>query len=556
MLGRKIWVVGHKNPDTDSICAAIAYANLKNILARRSEISNDEYIPSRAGEINAETAYVLSRFGVQEPEYISDVGTQLKDIPYRRTEGVSNQLSLKKAWELMKTLDVVTLPVVNAANNLEGIVVTGDIAESYMDAYDNTVLSEAKTQYKNIADTLDGKIVTGNEHGYFVRGKVMAAVGSSEVTRSILEKDDLVIVGDHEEVQLIAIEEGCSCIVVSDNLEVSENVIEAALKHQVVIITSPYDTYTISRLINQSMPLKYIMTTENIVSFELDDFVDEVREITAKIRHRDFPILDEQQNYVGMFSRRYLLNAQKKQLILVDHNEKSQAVNNVADAEILEIIDHHRLGSLETMAPVMFRNQPLGSTSTIVYQMYREKYVEITKEIAGILCAAIISDTLMFRSPTCTETDEIAANDLAGIAGIEIEELAHKMFEAGSDFENKTEKEILNQDFKIFYMGSISFGVSQVSAMGQLALERVRERIEKKIPPMCQEKGVQMMYVMLTDIVTEKTLLLYTGSGAETIAEEAFTIKPKNGVFELLGVVSRKKQLIPALMNALYERMF
>lgn len=555
MYERNIWVVGHKNPDTDSICAAIAYANLKNVLAEREGNKKVHYVPSRAGEVNAETAYVLSRFGLEEPEYISDVGTQIKDIMFRRTEGVSSHISLKKAWELMKSMDVVTLPVVNKKNKLEGIVVTGDIAESYMDVYDNAVLSTARTQYRNMVETLEGKFVAGNEHAYFVRGKVVMATGSAEVTRATLEQDDLVIVGDSEEVQLASIEAGCSCIIVSNNLKVSEVVIEKADRHEVVIISSPYDSFTVSRLINQSMPLKSIMTKEDLVTFELDDYVEEVRDITAKIRHRDFPILDEKQNYVGMFSRRNLLNAQKKQLILVDHNEKSQAVNNIDEAEILEIVDHHRLGSLETIAPVFFRNQPLGSTSTIIYQIYQEKNVEITKEIAGILCAAIVSDTLMFRSPTCTALDVAAAKELAEIADVEIESLAHDMFTAGSDFDNKTEDEILNQDFKIFYSGDLAFGVSQVSAMGQSELDKVRARVEKKLVAMCGEKRVQMLYVMLTDIMTEKTTLIYYGEGAEGIAKDAFGCAPYNGSMELKGVVSRKKQFIPAIMNALTERM-
>lgn len=555
MQKRNVWVVGHKNPDTDSICAAIAYANLKNILAEQDGEPHLQYVPSRAGEVNAETAYVLSRFGVEKPEYISDVGTQLKDIIYRRTEGVSSQISLKKAWELMKRLDVVTLPVVNSGNKLEGIIVTSDIAESYMGAYESTALSKARTQYKNIVDTLDGKIITGNEEDYFLRGKVVVATASKEVARRLLKRDDLVIVGDSEEVQLIAIEAGCSCIVVSDYLKVSDSIIEKAKRQGVVLISSPYDSFTVSRLINQSMPIRSVMSTEEIVTFELDDFVEEVREFTAKIRHRDFPILDENQNYVGMFSRRYLLNAQRKQVILVDHNEKSQAVNNVDDAEILEIVDHHRLGSLETIAPVLFRNQPLGSTSTIIYQMYQEKGIEIAPKIAGILCAAIISDTLMFRSPTCTDVDRLAAKELANIAEVEIQPLAHDMFEAGSDFDHKTEEEILNQDFKVFYVGDLSFGVSQVSAMGQPVLDRVRERIEKKLAAMCGEKRIQMVYVMLTDIMTEKTTLIYYGDGAESIAKDAFNSNPINKAMELHGVISRKKQLIPALMNTLYERM-
>lgn len=304
------------------------------------------------------------------------------------------------------------------------------------------------------------------------------------------------------------------------------------------------------------MPIKFFMTKENIISFELDDYVNEVREATVKVRHRDFPILDENQNYVGMFSRRNLLDTQKKQLILVDHNEKSQAVNNIEEAEILEIVDHHRLGSLETIAPVYFRNQPLGSTSTIIYQIYMEKEVEISADIAGLLCAAIISDTLMFRSPTCTALDVQAAKALAEIADVDIEILAHNMFEAGSNFESKTEDEILNQDFKIFYSGDIAFGVAQVSAMGQPELDKVRARIEKRIPSMCGEKKVQMLYIMLTDIMDETTTLIYYGENAENIAKDAFKVTPQDNALVLHGVVSRKKQLIPALMKAMTERMF
>jgi len=556
MFKKNIWVVGHKNPDTDSICAAIAYAELKNKVAEREGNTQICFIPSRAGEINAETAYVLSYFGVKAPEYISDVGTQIRDIAFRRTEGVSSHISMKKAWEMMKNLNLVTLPVVNDKNKLEGIIVTGDIAKSYMDVYDNAILSIARTKYKNMIETLDGKIITGNEHGYFVRGKVVMAMGTAKELRSSIEEDDLVIVGDNEEVQLTSIEVGCSCIIVTNDVKVSNAVIEKAIEKEVVIISSPYDAFTVSRLINQSMPIKFFMTKKNIVFFELDDFVDEVKEATVKNRHRYFPIVDEQQNYVGMFSRRNLLDTQKKQLILVDHNEKSQAVNNIDEAEILEIVDHHRLGSLETIAPVYFRNQPLGSTSTIIYQMYKEKDVEVSVDMAGLLCAAIISDTLMFRSPTCTQLDIEVAKELADIADVDIETLALNMFEAGSDFDAKSEEEILNQDFKVFYFGDMSFGVAQVSAMGQPELDKVRARVESKLAAMCGEKKVQMLYVMLTNIMEEKTTLIYYGDEAEGIAKDAFKCEPVDNTLILPQVVSRKKQLIPALMNTLAERMF
>jgi manganese-dependent inorganic pyrophosphatase len=430
----------------------------------------------------------------------------------------------------------------------------GDIAKSYMDVYDNSILSIARTQYKNIVETLGGKILTGNEHGYFVNGKVVMGVDAQEILARSVESDDLVIIGDQEEAQLLSIASNCSCMIVTNGLEISQEVLAAAEKRDVVIISTPYDTFTTARMINQSMPIKFFMTKEDIIHFQLDDYVDEVSEAVTKIRHRDFPVLDENQNYVGMFSRRNLLSAQKKQVILVDHNEKSQAVSNIEEAEILEIIDHHRLGSLETMAPVYFRNQPLGCTSTIIYQMYLEKGVEINRQMAGLMCAAILSDTLMFRSPTCTEVDKEAAIRLASIAGVEVETLAHKMFEAGSNFDHKTEVEILNQDFKIFHAGEDSFGVAQISAMGRKELDRVQKRIIPQLSSMMAEKKIQMMFVMLTDILNESTYLIYTGENAAQTVAEAFHCEESPEGVMLEGMVSRKKQLIPALIKVMTER--
>jgi manganese-dependent inorganic pyrophosphatase len=402
-------------------------------------------------------------------------------------------------------------------------------------------------------ETLGGKLLTGNEHGYFVRGKVVIAIGTKDVLLNTVEKDDLVIIGNREESQMLSIEANCSCMVITNGIEVSQNVINAAKQRDVVLISTPYDTFAAARLINQSVPVKSFMTKDDITYFHLDDYVDEVRETVAKIRHRDFPILDANQNYVGMFSRRHLMTRQRKKVILVDHNEKTQAVNNIEEAEILEIIDHHRLGSLETMAPVYFRNQPLGCTSTIIYQMYQEKGIPITEQIAGLLCAAILSDTLVFRSPTCTEMDKEAAQKLAEIAGIKVEAFGKAMFEAGSDYENKTEAEILNQDFKIFHSGDIAFGVSQVSAMSREELDRVQSRIMPSLKELCVEKKLDMTFVMLTDILSESTNLVFEGADAEAVVRDAYGSAPQEGVL-LKGVVSRKKQLIPTLMNALAER--
>lgn len=545
---KKVWVVGHKNPDTDSICAAISYAYLKN------QIDDKKYCAKRAGAINEETRYVLDCFQMEEPELVTYAGAQIKDISIRKTVGVSSQISLKRAWELMKKLDVVTIPVTNSFGKLEGVIVTKDIATSYMDVFDNRVLSKARTPFKTIAETIDGTILVGNEHAYFVRGKVVVATSHPEYMADYMEDDDLVILGDREEAQMQAIKSNASCIVIGGGLEVDEEVKELARKKDCVIITTPFDTFSVARLINQSMPIKQFMTRKDIVTFDIDDYIDDVKEVMSKIRHRDFPILNEKGNYVGMISRRNLMKMQKKQLILVDHNEKSQAVDGIGEAEILEIIDHHRLGSLETVSPVYFRNQPLGCTSTIIYQMYQEKNVEIPKQIAGLLLSAIISDTLMFRSPTCTELDKKVAEDLALLAGIEIEEHAKNMFRAGSDFKNKTTEEIFYQDFKVFHTDENDFGVAQISAMSREELDKLGEQLRPFLMQVLGEKKLDMVFCMLTDILAESSKVIFAGNEAGKMLSGAFRVKEEEQGILLDGIVSRKKQLIPTLMNAMAEK--
>lgn len=544
----RIFVIGHKNPDTDSICAAISYAYLKNQLGER------EYVPKRAGAISEETRYVLDYFKAEDPELITDVGAQLKDISIRKTTGVSSQISLKKAWETMKKLDVVTLPVTNRLGKLEGIIVTKDIATSYMDVYDSHVLSKARTQYKNIAETLDGKIVSGNEHAYFMRGKVVIGASDIDYMVEFVESDDLVILGSRKEAQIRALEANASCLIIGCGFDVDEDVIAMARKKDCVVITTAYDSFSIARLINQSMPIKEFMTKDNIVTFDIDDYVDDVKETMSKIRHRDFPILDENGYYIGMVSRRNLMSMQKKQVILVDHNEKSQAVDNIGEAEILEIIDHHRIGSLETISPVYFRNQPLGCSSTIIYQMFGEKGIEIPKQIAGLLLSAILSDTLMFRSPTCTQLDIMAAEALAKIADVEIEKYAKDMFRAGSDFKNKTTEEIFYTDFKVFHTEEYDFGVAQISAMGREELDQVGKQLKPFMKEVLGEKRLDMVYVMLTDILEESSKVIFEGHDAGQILADAFETEEDPDGILLEGIVSRKKQMIPTLMNAMAEK--
>ena len=544
-----MWVVGHKNPDTDSICAAISYAYLKNQSGDKKT-----YVAKRAGAVNEETRYVLERFGVEEPPLVSYAGAQIKDINIRKTAGVSNQISLKRAWELMKKLEVVTLPVTNQFGKLEGVIVTKDIATSYMDVLDNCVLSKARTQYKTIAETIDGEVYAGNEHAHFVRGKVVIATSNPEYMADYIEDDDLVILGDREEAQMQAIRSNASCIIIGGGLEVAEEVKKLAEKRDCVIITTPFDTFSVARLINQSMPIKQYMTRRELVTFDIDDYVDDVKDVMSRVRHRDFPVLGSNGNYVGMISRRNLMNMQKKQIILVDHNEKSQAVDGIGEAEILEIIDHHRLGSLETVSPVYFRNQPLGCTATIITGMYQEQRVEIPKEIAGLLLSAIISDTLMFRSPTCTPLDKSVAKRLAEIADVDIEDHAKKMFRAGSDFKNKTTEEIFYQDFKIFHTEDCDFGVAQISAMSGEELEQIGEQLRPFLPQVLGEKRLNMVYVMLTDILEESSKIIFAGEDAGKILAHAFKKQEDADGIRLDGIISRKKQMIPTLMNEMSER--
>ena len=544
----KIYILGHKNPDTDSICSAIAYADIKNR-------SNDgrRYLAKRAGQINEETEYVLKRFGVEAPGYLPDVGTQVKDMEIRETPGVESNISIKDAWAIMKETNAVTLPITKEDGQLEGLITTGDIAKSYMDAHDNYFLSNARTQYRSIANTVEGEVVTGNPHGYFLRGKVVIGAAHPEKLGEYLEEDDLVILGDRHEDHLCAIQENVSCIVVCNSAQIADAIKEEAIKNDCVIIRSPLDTFTVARLINQSIPVKHIMKKDHLITFQTDDFTDQIKDVMVKIRHRAFPVVNKHGKYMGTVSRRNLLGMKKKQVILVDHNEKSQAVDNIDAAEILEIVDHHRIGSLETMSPIVFRNQPVGCTATIMYQMYTEKNLEVSPAIAGLLCAAIISDTLMFRSPTCTHMDKMAAGALSLIAGINIQEFAKEMFTAGSNLKGKTTEGIFYQDFKRFTAEKTSFGVGQISSMNEEELLSLKKRLIPFMKKECGKNGITMVFIMLTNILEESSEIICYGTGSEKLVQDAFGVKEEDGGYLLKGVVSRKKQLIPAFITALQQ---
>ena len=461
----------------------------------------------------------------------------------------------------MQENNVVTLPCVTEEGLLEGVITIGDITKSYMNLYDSSIISKACTKYANILDTLEGSMVVGDSEAYFDQGKVLIAAANPDLMENYIEKHDLVILGNRYESQLCAIEMEAGCIIVCEGAGVSLTIRKLAQERGCAVITTPYDTYTTARLINQSMPISYFMTKENIIEFSEEDYLDDIREIMASKRHRDFPVLDSDGKYIGMISRRNLLGAKGKSIILVDHNEKSQAVEGMESADIREIIDHHRLGTVETMSPVFFRNQPLGCTATIIYQMYQENHMEIDKTTAGLLCSAIISDTLLFRSPTCTAVDKAAGLALAQIAGLDVEKYAIDMFSAGSNLKGKSDGDIFYQDFKRFTVGNSVFGIGQITSLNAVELKDLRSRMSIYTEKEREQHEIDMMFFMLTNILTESTDLICTGQGAEQLITTAFhvadedveNVSAQTGIVKLPGVVSRKKQLAPQIMMALQQ---
>jgi len=544
----KVVVIGHRNPDTDSICSAIAYAELKN---KTSDLVCE---PRRAGKMNQETEFVLKKFGVKPPRMCTDVNPKIRDVDYREMPGIPGSTSLRKAWEIMRDQKIDTLPVTSADNELEGVITVKDIATANMDVFDTEILAKSKTSYKNILETLDGTMVVGSEDAVCATGRIRIGTATPEMLENTVEKGDIVILTNRYESQLCAIEKEAALLIICNGSKVGRTIQRIAEETGVAIMTTPEDTYAVGKLISQCAPISYYMTRSDIMKFTLVTPVADVTRVMAKVRHRYFPILDEDGKYCGMVSRRNIINLQKRRIILVDHNEATQAVEGFDQAEILEIIDHHRIGSLETSGPVYFRNQPVGCTATIITQMYDENGVEIPQKTAGLLLAAILSDTLVFRSPTCTPLDEATAKRLAKIAGVEINTFANEMFEAGEKLDGKTAEEVFLQDFKVFMCGDIRFGVAQGSYMTRKNLLAAEDLLQPYLEEARNKQNVEDIYMLLTDVPKEESVVISSGRYAAEVLADGFETQPADdGSFTLPGVVSRKKQFIPALMTAYQE---
>ena len=541
---RVVRVIGHKNPDTDSICSAIAYAYLKN------QTGNERYEPRRLGEINRETEFVLDHFHTSAPRLSVDMRPTILNIDIRQEPAIDGEMSVRAAWQRMMDHDIDTLCITDEDGGLTGMITVKDLAKANMDTFDTTVLADAETSYKNLVETTEGELVCGDPEARITTGRILIGTTPEALTERV-QPGDLVLVTNRYEVQSCAIECGAGCLIVCMGAEVPRVILNKAAENGCSVVRTKYDTYAAARLVSMAAPVRHYMITENMVTFNIKTPVAEARKVMAKLRLHYFPILDKAGLYQGLISRRNLLNLHRKKVILVDHNERSQAVDGLEEAEILEIIDHHRIGTLETGSPVFFRNEPVGCTATIVYSMFREQGVDIPADIAGLLLSAILSDTLLFHSPTCTLIDRAAAKDLAGIAGEDIEEYGNAMFEAGEELTGRKAEDLLYADYKEFAIGNYNLAVGQGFFISDRAFRTAEGMIRELLPEVLETSRNDYVLYMLTSIPKQSTLLLYCGEDADEIISEAFFEEAADGSVMLDGVVSRKSQLIPPLRERL-----
>lgn len=530
-----IYITGHRNPDTDSVVSAMAYAALKNALGDR------QYQAARLGQLSDETQSVLDRFGFKPPKLISNVRTQVRDLDYDTPPTLSAGVTISRAWQtLQNDSHISAIPVANEDGTLYGMLSAGDIASYDVSSVRNAYVSEIPVY--NLLSVIEGKVL--NEGGKAIdsiSGEVTVALPAARENLLFSDKDSIVVCGQQPDMIRRALELGVNCVIVCQ-AEVSQELLD--MDTETCIITTPYDAYRTVRLICHALPVSRICKTENLAYFHLDDYIDDVRDAVLKSRFRCYPILDENERVVGTLSRFHLLRPRRKQVVLMDHNEASQSVRGLDQAEILEIIDHHRLADIQTKSPIYFRNEIVGSTTTIVATMYQEKGLMPTEKMAGLMAAAILSDTVMFKSPTCTQRDIDVANRMARIARISLTELGHFIFSATSG-ENKSAEEMLQTDFKEFHIAGHNLGVSQITCVDSARMLERKDEFLEVMNRIRQEHQYDAMLLMLTDVLLEGTQLLFVGD--EDAIRQAFQVKTTDNTAFLPKVMSRKKQVIPML---------
>ena len=530
-----IYVTGHRNPDTDSIVSAMAYAALRNALGDR------EFVPARLGHISDETQLVLARFGFEPPLRIQTMRTQVRDLAFDTPPALSSAVTLSRAWDTLRSNRAIpALPVTNDDGSLYGMLSPSEVA-----AYDMNTVSEPVVQkipVFNLLSVLDGKIL--NEAGHLVdsvSGEVCIALPQSNANLVFRSRESIVICGEQPALARRALEENVSCLIVCQ-AELPKELYE--LPTETCIIATPFDAVRTARMIYYAIPIQRICRTEDLEAFHLTDFVDDVKEIVLKSRHRSYPILDENDKVVGTLSRYHLIKPRRKRVVLVDHNEAAQSVPGLEQAEILEIIDHHRLADIQTGNPIYFRNEPVGSTATIIASMYQEKGLMPSDKLAGLIASAIVADTVMFKSPTSTPKDHRMAERMARIANVSLEELGKEIF-AASNADDKSADSLLFADFKDFHIAGHDFGISQITCVDSSRMLQRKDEFLQLMQRTMEERGYSLMILMLTDVLVEGTQILYLGD--EDIFTQAFSVPLKDHTCFLPKVVSRKKQIVPML---------
>ena len=537
-----IYVTGHKNPDSDSICAAYAYAEFKN------KTGNIPAVACRLGNVNQETQFILDYFQAEAPKYLDTVKLKVEDLQFDYITPISPKISLKMAWKIMSDKNIKTIPVADENEHLLGVLAVSNLTSCYMDIWDNQILAKSNTSLDNILETLSAKAVYVNPETKTFPGKIVISAMQSNSMVNHIEAGDIAITGDREEIQETLIKLNVSLLIISGSHAPSENIVNLAKEHGVTLVVTNYDSFTASRLIIQSIPVEYVMVKDKLVTFTTEDLVDDIKPIMIETRFRSYPVTDPNGKVLGTVSRYHLISNHKKKVIQVDHNERGQSVNGLEDAEVIEIIDHHRVADIQTSNPIYFRNEPVGSTSSIVAKCFFENGLRPSKKAAGLLCGAIISDTLLFRSPTCTPSDEYICRKLAEIAGINVEEFAKEMFKAGTSLKGKTVEQIFNQDYKPFTIEDTRVGIAQVNTMDIEGFMPLKEEMLKYMETKAKEANLDMVMLLLTDILNEGSEILVAGNQPE-IVEKAFNVTLKdNGAF-LPGVLSRKKQVVPPITN-------
>ena len=536
-----VYVSGHRNPDTDSICSAIAYSYLLKAINRYNAM------PVRLGKVNRETEYVLKRFDVEIPVLLKTVKQKVEDLNYDKVTVFSKELTLKTAWDLMKQQNVKSAPILDDHGQLLGLLSTSNSVEGFMEKWDSSLLKDAHTPIENVIDTLEASILYLNHDLKIISGDLHIAAMRGEEAKKRIKPGDIVIVGgDRDDAVNSLIEAQVSLIILTGSLELEKDMLDKLKDKGISVISTPFNTYLTSQQIIQAIPVEYIMQKGDLKIFTTDDTLDHVKEVMSETRFRSYPVLDLNNRCVGSISRFALLKGLRKKVILVDHNERGQSIPGIEEADILEIVDHHRVADIQTVGPLLFRGEPLGSTATIVTKMFEEFDVEIPQAIAGILLGAVVSDTLLFKSPTCTPTDTKIARKLAKIAQVDIQEFAMDMFKAGTSLAGKTVEEIFNQDFKKFLFENGTVGVGQVNTMDIEGFAEYKAEMLEYMTKFAQDNNLDFVALLLTDVINANSEIFAAGPKAYLV-EQAFNIKLNDSQATLKGVISRKKQVVPAI---------